>query len=194
MPQIVQISTPAQMQLVKEAEAALAQALVSVREGKERLQTLLDGATNVSIIATDLDGMVTVFNTGAENMFLYRAEEVVGKQTLAVFHLESEMIARGMQLTEELGKPVHGFAIFAEQLKTAGHEEREWTYVRKDGSHLTVTLVVTPLRDLGGAITGFLGVAMDVSARKKAEAAAHASNEHFRLIVETLNSPWLNPQ
>ena len=186
MPRIMLLSTPAQMQLVKESEAALARALVSVREGKQQLQTLLAGATNVSIIATDLDGVITAFNTGAENMLQYRAEEVVGKLTLPVFHLESEMIARGVQLTEELGRPISGFAVFVEQLKTADHEEHEWTYIRKDGRHLTVTLVITPLRDSDEAVTGFLGVALDISARKHAEAAAHASEEHFRLIVEAL--------
>jgi PAS domain S-box-containing protein len=177
MPQIVQISTPAQMQLVKAAEAALAQALVTVREGKEQLQTLLDSATTVSVIATDLDGVITVFNTGAENMLQYRAEEVVGKQTLTVFHLESEMIARGVQLTEELGRPINGFAVLTEQPNAAQHEECEWTYVRKDGSHLSVTLVTTALREPGGRVIGFLGVALDISARKQAEAAAHVSEK-----------------
>jgi PAS domain S-box-containing protein len=51
---------------------------------------------------------------------------------------------------------------------------------------LTVNLVVTPLKDAAGTVSGFLGVAMDVSARKKAEAASRASDEHFRLIVETI--------
>jgi PAS domain S-box-containing protein len=51
---------------------------------------------------------------------------------------------------------------------------------------LTVNLVVTALRDPAGTITGFLGVAMDMSARKLAEAASRASDEHFRLIVEAV--------
>jgi transposase len=66
-------------------------------------------------------------------------------------HLESKVIARGLQLTEEFGRPVNGLDVFTEQIKTARHEEREWTYVRKDGSHLTVTLVVTALKDSGGS-------------------------------------------
>lgn len=60
------------------------------------------------------------------------------------------------------------------------------TYVRKDGSHFTVNLMATGLRDESNHVVGFLGIAMDISARKKAEAATRASEEHFRLLVEVL--------
>jgi hypothetical protein len=49
------------------------------------------------------------------------------------------------------------------------HDGREWTYVRKDGKRSTVILVVTASYDTSGTIVGFLGIAMDVTARKKAE-------------------------
>ncbi|MGV8358638.1 PAS domain-containing protein, partial [Pseudomonas aeruginosa] len=44
-----------------------------------------------------------------------------------------------------------------------GAETREWTYLRKDGSPLSVTLSVTVLRDEAGAINGYLGIAVDVT-------------------------------
>jgi PAS domain S-box-containing protein len=164
------------------------------RESEERaraeaawktLQNVLDCATNISIIAGDIEGGITIFNRGAENMLGYRSDEMIGKSPL-VFHLESEVIARGLELTQETGRQVQGAEVFVEDLRRGRTEEREWTYVRKDGSRFSVNLVVNSLRDASGEALGFLGVAMDISARKKAEAAARASDQSFRLVVESV--------
>ena len=164
----------------------MAERTAELTQAHEKLQSVLDGSTNVAIIATNLNGIITLFNAGAENLFGYKSEELVGRQTPGIFHLASEIVARGLELTEELGKPVEGFDVFIEKTKNGGHEEREWTCVRKDGSQFTVNGVVTALKDPAGTISGFLGVAMDVTARKEAEAASRISAEHFRLIVETV--------
>ena len=170
MPQVLHVLTPRQMHT----------------QVNERLQIVLDGATNVSIIATDMQGLITLFNTGAENLLGYRSEEMVGKRTLPILHLESEVIERALEWASDSGKPIWGFDVLVEKARNGQHEEREWTYVRKDGSHLTVNLVVTPLYGDKGNITGFLGVAMDVSARNRAEAILRSNEKHFRFIVETI--------
>jgi PAS domain S-box-containing protein len=146
----------------KRVEAALA-------ESTARLHAVLQAATQMSIIATDRDGMITVFNPGAEKMLGYTAEEVVGKKTPEIFHIQSEVQARGRELTRELGHPIEGFRVLVEQARHDGFEEREWTYVRKDGTWLTVLLVVTELPDVHGRVTGFLGMAKDITVRKRAE-------------------------
>jgi PAS domain S-box-containing protein len=135
----------------------------------EKLQAVLDAATQVAIIATDTQGLITVFNSGAKLMLGYSAEEMVGKQTPAIMHLESEFIEHGRKLNELFGRPILGFDVFVEFARQGKHEEREWTYVRKNGSHLTVSVVVTALRDAHGQLTGFLGVAKDITLRKRAE-------------------------
>ena len=132
-----------------------------------KLKAIFDAATEVAIIATEPEGLITAFNSGAEKMLGYSAEEMVGKQTPAVLHLESEMAACGKELTEKLGRPIRGFDAFVEHARREGAEEREWTYVRKNGTHLTVRLAVTALRDQGGGIAGFLGVASDITERKR---------------------------
>jgi PAS domain S-box-containing protein len=164
-----------------ELEAQVAERTAEIMRGREQLQTVLDGATQVAMIATTAKGLITLFNSGATNMLGYTSEEVVGKHTPALFHLASELIARGIELTGDTGRQVDGFGVFTEKTGEGQHEEREWTYVRKDGSHLPVSLVVTYL---GKA--GFLGVAMDLTERKRAEDAARASQEHFRFIGETV--------
>ena len=159
-------------------EKRVAERSVELAGAREKLQAVLDrscsmttttAATQVSIIAANTEGLITVFNHGAEQMLGYTSDEMVGKRSLAIIHLESEVLARGRELTEEMGKPVQGFDVFVQKARNGQPEEREWTFVRKDGKTLTVNLVVTASYDTDGTIIGFLGVAMDVTARTKAE-------------------------
>jgi PAS domain S-box-containing protein len=129
----------------------------------EKLQLLLNEPKHVSIVATNTEGLITVFNRGAELMLGYTSEEVVHKQSATILHLESELIGRGRDLTDELGEPVEGFNVLVEKARVGQYEEREWTYVRKDGRALRVNVVVTASRSANGNITGFLGVATDVT-------------------------------
>ncbi len=93
------------------------------------------------------------------------------------------MAAHAEQLTEEFGVPLEGFAALVERARRGDHEEREWTYLRKDGGSLTVNLAVTAIRDEQGGISGYLGVATDVTGRlrsalalERAKEAAEAAN------------------
>ncbi len=135
-----------------------------------RLQSVLDAATEVSIIATDPQGLITVFNRGAERILGYSTEEMIGKQTPAIIHLPEEVAEHSQALTARFGRQIEGFAAFVELARLGSSEEREWTYVRKDGSRLTVNLVVTSVRNDENEVTGYLGVATDISGRKQAEA------------------------
>ena len=135
---------------------------------KARLQAVLDAATQVSIISSDVKGKIVLFNTGAERMLGYTMEEMLGK-TPEIFHLKSEVEARSIELSREFGRPITGFDVFVERARHGDHEEREWTYVRKDGSHIRVALSVTSKRDLEGNVTGFLGIAVDITTRHLAE-------------------------
>ena len=155
----------------------------NVRESQASLQSVLDSASQVSIIATDQDGLITVFNTGAERMLGYTADEMIGKMTPAIIHLESEAIARGKELSEEYGRPVEGFEVFVLKAKEGGYEEREWTYVRKDGTELQVNLGVTSIRNEAGEITGLLGVGLDITERKQAEELLREGEEKWSALT-----------
>jgi|GEM_PF-225108 len=124
---------------------------------------VLKAASEVAIIATDMEGQITIFNTGAERMLGYRADELVGKSSPAVFHVMDEIITRGQELSAEYGEQIEGFRVFVHKPEQEGAEIHEWTYVRKDQSHLRVSLAATPIRDDDGRIEGYLGVAIDVS-------------------------------
>ncbi|MBI5163172.1 MAG: PAS domain S-box protein [Magnetospirillum sp.] len=151
-----------------------------------QLQDILAAASEVAIIATDCDGLITLFNRGAQRMLGYDERQVVGRQTPALFHATEEVESRGRELSAEFGCPVDGFRVFAEKAERDGHELREWTYVRKDGSRLTVSLAVTPVRASDGRITGYLGVAQDITARRSLEEELRRSNadlEQFAYVA-----------
>ncbi len=105
-------------------------------------------------------------------MLGYAREEMVGKATMAVLHCGTEIAARAAELSGQPGRRIEvGFETLVARARLGGAEEREWTYVRKGGSRRPVSLSVTALHDEAGAITGFLGIAQDLTERKRAELA-----------------------
>jgi PAS domain S-box-containing protein len=172
---------PELQQRIRELEETRATLAASNRQ----LQAVLDAASEVAIIATDPDGLITLFNHGAEKMLGYGAPEVVGKQTTLIFHLESEVEARAEILSKELGRNITGFTAFVENARFLGLDNREWTYVRKDGATLLVNLIVTSIHDEHGAINGFLGIAEDITRQKVME---HQIVENEKLLGTIINS------
>ncbi|HEY6905123.1 MAG TPA: PAS domain S-box protein, partial [Candidatus Acidoferrales bacterium] len=163
-----------------EIEERVARRTADLRAAYNRLESVINAAKLTSIISVDLEGIITVFNSGAERMLGYSASEMVGKETPAVFHLASEVEERARSLSEHLGRPVTGIDVFVGLAREGEYEELEWTYVRKDGSRLIVSTVVTAVQDTSGKITGYLGVAQDITQRREAES-------RLRLLTERLS-------
>ncbi len=144
--------------------------LLQKLELSNRLRTAIVESAAYSIISTDVEGTILSFNQTAERMLWYRADELIGKATPAAFHDEEEIVERAAFLSNELGYRVEpGFEVFVAKAKQNFLEEREWTYVRKDGSRFPVRLSVTALRDENNILQGFLGIAYDISEKKRAE-------------------------
>jgi PAS domain S-box-containing protein len=148
---------------------------LELRETSSLLNGALESASEVSIIATDPQLNITVFNAGAERMLGYDRSEMVGVATPALIHDADEMRRRGEELTAALGRPVSGGAVFIEP--STLREPREWTYVHKDGTRIAVSLVVTAMVGADGEIFGYLGVAHDVTRQKLHEDALHSAIE-----------------
>jgi PAS domain S-box-containing protein len=148
-------------------------------------QTILDNAA-YGIISTDQEGVVSSFNRAAERLLGYSAGEVVGRQTPVCWHDPEEMARRALQLSDELHETVSPeFDVFAARPRRNLPEEREWTFIRKDGTRVPVLLSVTALRDGNGKITGFVGLTYDLTERKRAEDERLASDARYRRIVDT---------
>jgi PAS domain S-box-containing protein len=136
----------------------------ALREANERFLAILRAATDYSVIGTDTEGRVIVFSEGSQLMLGYREDEVIGKPVAALLHDPAEVAARAA----ELGI-APGFDVFVAAARRGGTETREWTYLRKDGSRLTVALTVAGMRGHDGSLFGFIGIARDVSGQKRIE-------------------------
>ncbi len=134
-----------------------------------RFKEILGASTQTAIMGTDLNGMITIFNSGAEKMLGYTESEVVGKFRPKIFHLSEEIAAFAKKWSATTGRQVRGFDVFGDVARHGGLKNSEWTFVRKDGSHITVDLSITAQRNPHGAVTGFLAVAIDITERKQTE-------------------------
>ncbi len=140
---------------------------LELRETMTLLNAVLASATQASIIAVKPDGLISVFNAGAQQMLGYSADEVVGLQNALYFHDISELQRRASQLSQAWGRKVHTGEVLIEPNQLGRPEE--WHYQRKDGSKLPVSLAVTAMRDDRGHLFGYLGIAHDISQQKESE-------------------------
>ncbi|WP_236549889.1 diguanylate cyclase, partial [Pseudomonas corrugata] len=140
-----------------------------------QLRGVLDAATQVAIIATDLRGVITTFNAGAEQMLGYQSCEVLQSMTLESLHVPRELQARAAELGARFGKPIPTcHAMLLEGGEAGGQQAREWTLVRHDGSHLTVNMLATPVLDDQGLWVGHLAICIDITERKRVHEALAA--------------------
>jgi PAS domain S-box-containing protein len=150
------------------------------------LEWVLNSALGVSIITTDREGLITAFSRGAERMLGDSASEVIGLRHLMAFHDPGELQAHACALEAERGRPVPGFDVFSVRLEPDQVEEREWTYVRKDGSTLRVLLSLTQLRTSAGHLFGYLGTALDITQRLQSELALRQEKHLIDKIINSL--------
>ncbi|MBS4088520.1 diguanylate cyclase [Pseudomonas rustica] len=140
-----------------------------------QLRGVLNAATQVAIIATDLRGVISTFNPGAEQMLGYSSADVIGHMTLENLHLPRELATRSAELSARYGKSIPTcHAMLVEGGEVGGHEAREWTLVRSDGSHLPVNMLATPVLDEQGLWVGHLAICIDITERKRVHEALAA--------------------
>jgi PAS domain S-box-containing protein len=134
------------------------------------LQSAIFNSANFSSIATDAQGVIQIFNVGAERMLGYTAAEVVNKITPAEISDPGEVIARATALSQELGTPITpGFEALVFKASRGIEDIYELTYIRKDKSRFPAVVSVTALRDSADAIIGYLLIGTDNTARQLVE-------------------------
>src|SRR2546421_1205842 len=142
------------------------------RDTAHSFRLLVDGVRDYAIFMLDGAGRVLTWNTGAQRLKGYGAEEIIGKH-FSCFYPEEAV---------EAGKPARMLALAARD----GRVEDEGWRVRRDGSRFWADVVITALRDADGSVIGFAKVTRDTTERRRAEQALHESEERFRLLVESV--------
>src|SRR5688500_15629346 len=129
------------------------------------LQDAIFNSANFSAIATDVKGVIQIFNVGAERMLGYTAAEVMNKITPADMSDPDEVVARARALSIELGTTITpGFEALAFKASRGIEDIYELTYVRKDRSRFPAVVSVTALRDAQDCIIGYLLIGTDNTA------------------------------
>ncbi|MDO8315869.1 MAG: PAS domain S-box protein [Rugosibacter sp.] len=148
------------------------------------LQNAIFNSANFSSIATDENGVIQIFNVGAERMLGYAAADVMNKITPADISDPQEVITRAEALSLELGTPITpGFEALVFKASRGIEDIYELTYIRKDGSRFPAVVSVTALRDAQNIIIGYLLIGTDNTARKQVE----AERQHLLEIQEETN-------
>jgi PAS domain S-box-containing protein len=145
------------------------QAEAAAREATTLWRGILDSA-DYSIIASNTEGVITEFNPAAERLLGYDAAEVVGVESIEMFHDSTEVAARAKSVGNELQIPLSpGFEVLVAKARRGITDQNEWSYVRKDGARVPVLLSVSALRDPSGAVYGFLAIGSDIREQRRTE-------------------------
>ena len=154
----------------------------------DALQSAIFNSANFSSIATDANGVIQIFNVGAERMLGYVAADVINKITPADISDPLEVIARAEALSKELSTPITpGFEALVFKASRGIEDIYELTYIRKDGSRFPAVVSVTALRDAHDGIIGYLLIGTDNTARKQAEEALLKAGALQSAIFNSVN-------
>jgi len=120
----------------------------------QRLAAIVESSAD-AIVSKDLDGVITSWNAGAQRIFGYRPEEVIGKSITILIPADKQNEEPGILKRIRRGERI---------------EHYETVRLRKDGSLIDISLSVSPLKDAAGRIVGASKIARDITERKQAEA------------------------
>ncbi len=151
---------------------------IEARLSAEALQKAIVNSATFSSIATDVKGVIQIFNAGAERMLGYSAGEVINRLTPADLSDPQELRARSTALSLEFLTPVApGFDTFAFKASRGIEDIHELTYRRKDGGLVPAVVSVTALRDAQDAVIGYLLIGTDNTARRNGEDAQRSLDQ-----------------
>ncbi|WP_158900071.1 PAS domain S-box protein [Burkholderia sp. L27(2015)] len=130
----------------------------------------LEHVTDYAIIVLTPDGMIESWNSGAERIKGYRADEIIGRH-FSVFYVEDD---------QRQGLPGQ---VLKAALQNGRHDTEGWR-VRKDGTLFWASVVITAIYDAQGKLAGFGKIVRDISDKRAAHEAVKESERRFRLLVQ----------
>jgi PAS domain S-box-containing protein len=163
------------------------------------LQDAIFNSANFSSIATDADGVIQIFNVGAQRMLGYAPGDVVNKLTPASISDAQELIERAASLSNEFGTTIRpGFDALVYKAVRGIEDIYDLTYIRADGTRFAALVSVTALHGADDKVIGFLLIGTDNTARKQVEAEQalldqRLRDQHFytRSLIESNIDPLI---
>ncbi|RVA70881.1 PAS domain-containing sensor histidine kinase, partial [Mesorhizobium sp. M7A.F.Ca.CA.001.08.2.1] len=134
-----------------------------IRKNQEQFQRLVQGVTDYAIYMLDPEGVITSWNSGAERIKGYSADEIIGKHFSQFYTPEDR----------ERGRPQSALEIAARE----GRVEREGWRIRKDGTAFWSHVVIDAIRHEDGELLGFAKITRDITERKKAQESLDQARE-----------------
>jgi PAS domain S-box-containing protein len=156
----------------KDLEQALTQLQISQTrlENTASFQKAIVDNAGAMIIVTDKKGIINLFNPEASENTGYTVSEILHKQTPVLFHCKKEIEMKRVALVKQFGIHLkNDFSVLVEKARRNIHEEEQYTYIRKNGTSFPVSLTISSIKNASGEITGYMGVAIDISDRIKAD-------------------------
>jgi PAS domain S-box-containing protein len=145
------------------------QAAEELRRSEVRFRLLVEGIADYAVYMLDADGFVSSWNSGAERIKGYSAEEIIG-QHYSCFYGDEDL---------RKGKPAMALR---EAAGTGRFEEDGWR-VRKDGSRFQANAILTALHDPKGKLVGFAKITRDLTEGRRAEDAVQATQAELARVV-----------
>ncbi|WP_262269319.1 PAS domain-containing sensor histidine kinase [Microvirga yunnanensis] len=145
-------------------------------EIEQRLAAIVESSDD-AIISTDLNGVITSWNQGAERLYGYQAEEVMGRPFAILVPEDRQDEGQGILARISRGEHVHPFETIRQ---------------RKDGSQVEISLTVSPVRNAQGKVIGASRIARDITERRRAEdlqrVLMHELNHRVKNILATVQA------
>lgn len=176
------------------AQAVTAQDELVLKEARLKtanrlIQSIWNAVTEQSVIGTDLDGLIDVWNPGAEKMLGLTEKQVLeGRHHVTEFHLPAELAQRIEDMDARFTTVASSdeFSALVDTVRAGSADVRDWTYVRPDGKQVAVQVAATPRLDENGHRVGFIFVATDMT---QAREFARLKDEFVGLISHELRTP-----
>jgi PAS domain S-box-containing protein len=179
--QIISLADPEHIRIYAADITARKRVEDTLRETNLFLRSILDSSSSISIIFTDLEQNILFWNKGAENIFGYTAEEVVGRRTVDILYPNDEGDTK--QTIEEIRSFI---------LNKKRGLRRKIKEVTKGGRILWINLTSTPRFDENGNVIGILGIGEDITERKAIEDVLRQSEEKYSELINGMHdTAWV---